>query len=57
MKTKNGISIERLSIKDVFFGELLCCISKNKPIMKITISASSENNFLIYQQLNIKKEL
>ncbi len=45
MKTKNGIAIEKLSIKDVFFGELLCCISKNKPIMKITISASSKNNF------------
>lgn len=45
MKTKNGINIETLIIKDTFFGELLCCISKNKPMIKITISASSKNNF------------
>jgi len=45
LKTKNVINIEKLSIKDTFFGELLCCISKNRPITKMMISASSENNF------------
>lgn len=45
LKTKEGINIQNLTIKDTYFGQLKCGAYKNNVVTSIGLSVSACNNF------------